>query len=229
MIETLPLQHKRQALGLNARGDSFVQAFAQKEFTGFVGFVDLVDFTERVKGLTPSEVSQWLQPFLRGIVEVVFDNNGIVDKTIGDEVMFILPDMDEDGAPPAAVMMGQLLEGIHDLQRRLGPAYRFRIGLSYGRLYLDQIQGGGYREWTTVGEAVHLAKRLQGFGGLNAAFGVGGAFGVLDREADAAGHFEAILGLFAGSAWVMAHKVIGDLEHLKGVSTARCALLLPRS
>jgi hypothetical protein len=224
----MPLKYRRKALELNTRGDAFIQNFGQREVSGFVGFVDLVGFSGRVKGHTPSEMSKYLKPFLAGVVGIVFGRYALVDKTIGDEVMFILPYMDEDGGPPASLLMGQMLGGIHDLQRRLGGEYPFRIGLSYGRLYLDRIQGDGYSEWTMVGEAVHLAKRLQGLEELNTITDIGGAFGVLLREADAICQFEAILGMIAGFASRMTHEVIGDLEQLKGVSPARCALLLPR-
>lgn len=229
-LKELPTQLQRRALELNVRGEFFIQTFGQKEIKGFVGFIDLVGFSERVEGRKSQEISRYLKPFLAGIVGRAFDRFALVDKTIGDEVMFILPDMAEDEHSPAVLFMGQLLGGLYDLQRELGAEYPFRIGLAYGSLYVDQIQGKGYSEWTTVGEAVHLAKRLHGLEGVSTASGIGGAFGVLFREKDIISRFEGILNTIAGFASRMTHKVIDEpISNLKGVSPARCALLIPKS
>lgn len=228
-LETSPFLYNTEALELNMPAGEFIRVFGKKEIRGFAGFVDLVGFSERVKGQKAQEIGEYLKPFLVGIVEISLECNALVDKTIGDEVMFILPDMSEDSGLPAVFLMGQLLGGIHDLQRRLGTEYPFRIGLSYGSLYIDQIKGEGYSEWTTVGESVHLAKRVHGLKGLSTASGIGGAFGILVRETDACSQFETILGSIAGFASRMTHKVVEKPVSFKGVSPARCALLLPKS
>ena len=226
---TVPILHSAKALELNQGGRPFVEAFGQKQIKGFVGFVDLVGFTDRVKGKTPSEISVHLRPFLTGIVDLAFDRSALVDKTIGDEVMFLLPDLEEDGGVPAVLLMGQLLGGIHDHQRRLGPEYPLRIGLAYGWMYVDQIQGDGYSEWTTAGEVVHLAKRLHSLDKLSAPSSIAGAFGVLCRESEPLQRFQSILSVVAGFASRMTHEIIGDLDDLKGISKARCAYLLPKA
>lgn len=231
-VEELPLRlrYERKALELNERGRPFVQAFGQEEIRGFVGFVDLVGFSGRVKGWENQKISEYLKPFLAGVVNIAFDRHALVDKTIGDEVMFVLPDMDENGGPPTVLLMGQLLGGLHDLQKTLGSEYPFHIGLAYGGLYVDQIQGKGYSEWTIVGEVVHLAKRLHGLKGVVASRGIAGGFGVLSRDEEACKRFKNILAHIAGFASRLTHEVIDQpVSDLKGVSPAYCALLLPKS
>jgi class 3 adenylate cyclase len=124
-------------------------------------------------------------------------------------------------------MMGSLMGGLHDLQRRLGPKYPFRIGLSYGVQFIDRIEGKGYAEWTVVGESVNLAKRLHTLPGAEPDDNIGGAFGVLVKETSEQ-KFQASLGIMAGFASRMKHQVVEGTVELKGVSSARCAILSPK-
>lgn len=222
-----PKPYCTRALELNERGEAFAAAYGRKEIRGYVGFVDLIEFSTKVKGFPPSEISDYLRPFISGVADEAVGCGALVDKTIGDEVMFIIPDTEEDGGVPAVLMMGFLLGGLHDLRRRLGVKYPFRIGLSYGVQYVDHIDGKGYGEWTVVGESVNLAKRLHALPGAAPDDGIAGAFGVLVRETSEQ-RFQAILGFIAGFATRMTHRVLGETVELKGVSAARCALLSPK-
>jgi len=189
--------------------------------------VDLVGFSIKVEGLSPQEICDYLRPFLSGVIDEASNRPALVDKTIGDEVMFIVPDMEQDGGPPGVLGMGSLLGGLHDLQRKLGIEYSFRIGLSYGALYVDLIKGSGYSEWTVVGESVNLAKRLQTLPGVEPKDGIGGAFGVLVKETDE-NKFKVILEIIAGFGARMIHSVVEGTVELKGISSARCAILYPK-
>jgi class 3 adenylate cyclase len=222
-----PRPYKTRALELSDRGDAFAASYGRKEIKGFVGFVDLIGFSTKVAGLSASGISEYLKPFLVGVTEEAVHCGALVDKTIGDEVMFVLPDTEEDGGVPAILMMGCLLGGLHDFQRELGPQYPFRIGLSYGVQFVDRIEGKGYAEWTMVGESVNLAKRLHTLPGAEPDDNLGGAFGVLVKEINEQ-KFQACLGFMAGFASRMTHRVVEGTVELKGISAARCAILLPK-
>ncbi|HEY8216583.1 MAG TPA: adenylate/guanylate cyclase domain-containing protein [Acidimicrobiia bacterium] len=60
-----------------------------------VGFVDLVRSTALVQELAPDEVASVIGTFERLAMEVVVAHGGRVVKTIGDEVMFVVPDVVE--------------------------------------------------------------------------------------------------------------------------------------
>jgi len=226
-ISSHPAPYFNRALELDDKGDAFVAAYGRKEIKGFVGFVDLVGFSARVVGLAPVKVGEYLKPFLCGIIDEVSGCGGLVDKTIGDEVMFVLPDMEEDGGTPARLMISHLVRGLHDLQRRLGASYPFRIGLSYGLQFVDRVEGKGYAECTIVGESVNLAKKLHGLLGDEPKDGISGGFGVLEREIDEK-NFQGILELIAGFARPLAYRIVGGETELIGVSAARCAVLFPK-
>jgi adenylate cyclase len=58
-----------------------------------VGFVDLVRSTALVLELAPDELAGVIGTFERLAMEVVVEHGGRVVKTIGDEVMFVVPDV----------------------------------------------------------------------------------------------------------------------------------------
>ncbi|HAB53003.1 MAG TPA: hypothetical protein DCE80_12685, partial [Ignavibacteriales bacterium] len=122
--------------------------------------------------------------------------------------------------------------GIYDLKKELGGSYKLRIGLSYGSLYLEQVKGREYSEWTTIGESVHLAKRLCDWDKLKQLTeqGICGAFGILLKDIESINQFTSILGFITGPASRMTHKVTDEsVSNLKGISPAKCAILLPKS
>ncbi len=88
-----PSAYRTRALELNDKGNTFAAAYGRKEIKGFVGFVDLIGFSTKVTGSSASGMSEYLKPFLVGVIEKAVHCGALVDKTIGDEVMFVLPDM----------------------------------------------------------------------------------------------------------------------------------------
>jgi class 3 adenylate cyclase len=226
-LSSHPRPYFTRALELSDKGKAFAAVFGRKQIKGYVGFVDLVGFSTKVMGLRPSQVAERLRPFISGVINEAFGCGALVDKTIGDEVMFIVPDMGEDGGVPAIFEVRHLLARLHDLQRGLRSRYPFRIGLSYGGQFVDRVAGKGYAEWTIVGESVNLAKRLHKVREATPDDGIGGAFGVLKTEIDEQ-KFRSILEFIVGLGSPMKHQVQERTPKLKGISPARCAILSPK-
>lgn len=223
-LDQHPLPYMKAALELNVGSDAFAAAYGRREIRGYVGFVDLVGFSDAVEGKRPEQVASFLRPFLSAVIREAVGAGALVDKTIGDEVMFVLPDGEEDGGVPGVLAASHLLAGLCDAQRQLGAAYSFRLGLSYGHQFIDRVEGDGYAEWTVVGESVNLAKRLCSSSLVQVSNGIGGAFGVLAREVEEK-RFRSILQVIAGDASRMDHRAFEETIELKGVTPARYAIL----
>jgi len=219
---------EKKALELNEGGQDFIDNYGNREFYGFIGFLDIKNFSERVKGKNPKDVANYLMPFLDGFVNIALDLDCLIDKTIGDEIMFIIPDRDKEEYVPANLIMGILIGAICDFQVELGAEYPLRLGLSFGNIYLGQIGGSGYREWSVFGESVNLAKRLMGILKDDESLGLKGAFGVLTSDEKANESFDSVLRFIAGFASKMDNKPCLDQPTLKGISKYRCALLMPK-
>ncbi|HEY5505704.1 MAG TPA: adenylate/guanylate cyclase domain-containing protein [Sedimentisphaerales bacterium] len=226
-LDFYPNPCRVRALELNAKGRPFADVFGNKEIKGFVGFIDIVGFSKRTMGRSPSEMSAYLKPFLEGIINIAIRYGALVDKTIGDEIMFVFPDRKEDGGRSAFIDIRPFATAIVKLQKQLGNEYPFRLGLSYGSLFVDHIKGTEYSEWTIVGESVNLAKRLQNPDGIKPINGFAGAFGMLVKEIF--GHnFEVALDAITGCGLELTCEVQPEnAELFKGVSRTKYAILRP--
>lgn len=222
-------RRSRAAVQDNAKAPQLLKSYGKKEIRTFVGFVDIVGFTAGTRGCRAPDVAAYVLPVLTDLLNVIFENDGFVDKTIGDEVMFLVPDMsDEFGELFSTSRMANILNGILDCQRRHGDKYRMRIGLSLGSAYLAEIAGKGFTEWSLFGEVVSMAKRLHGLPLLANPTPIACAFGILVHESGARDTFDAEVRWLANTRWQSTSEGLQDSHELKGISPSRCAYLLPK-
>jgi class 3 adenylate cyclase len=155
-----------KAAELNKRGGEIIDTFGQRQFSAAVGFIDMRGFSDLAKAKSPSEVRDIAGPFVEAIVDVATQHHGFIDKTIGDEVMIVLPDFPGDavvskaGLPRRNLMTIEIAKLVGALATR-APDRRFSSGFAIGEVILDRVGGDGYGEWTVYGNTVNAAKRLQ--------------------------------------------------------------------
>lgn len=140
----------------NQSGHIFTSTFGQKNFWGFIGFIDLRGYSSFSQDKTPEEISLFVKPFLSGVIKIITENNGLIDKTIGDEVMFVLPQI--EGGAVAYFEMYAIVRLLREFSESNN--YKFRIGMSYGDMFLDVVETNYYTEWFVSGEPIIVAKRL---------------------------------------------------------------------
>ena len=220
-----------KALEGNVDAPDFLQTYGNANITAYAGFIDLAGFSSAVKGRPPHEIADYLMPFLVGTIDILYEGSALIDKMIGDEIMFVLPEIEESNNPPQILFMGQILGALHDLAYTLQPKYSYRIGLSYGKVNVFHLVGKGYSEWSVVGEPIHVAKRLHTVKQLSSPDPVCGAFGLSLN----AGPLETlknqmtvILGNIAGFAARFDHKIMDETKELKGVGEVLWAYLFPK-
>lgn len=168
----------RKSIHSNELAADLLNSFGNSTIHGFVGFVDLAGFSTATCKKSAQEIAEYVSPFFNKIVPIITGRHAMIDKLIGDEIMFILPEYLGLDRTVTTLFLGQMLGGLHDAAIELAPEYRFRIGISYGPLYLSRICAGGYTEWTVFGEPVNIAKRLHGLPQLENPDPVAGAFGL---------------------------------------------------
>jgi class 3 adenylate cyclase len=143
----------------SAQPEDFLASFGKKEFYAAVGFIDMHGFTDKSRGKSPSEVRSLVAPFLDAVIRAATIKQCFVDKTIGDEVMLVMPCGFGDGEP-----LSDLTWLVTDILARLRAAALetgFSAGFAFGMVLLDEIKAGNYSEWTVYGNCVSGAKRLQ--------------------------------------------------------------------
>ena len=228
-LEAATSRIRRKALQLNSPAPDFSRTFGKSIVPAYVGFTDLAGYSTAVHGKSPDQIAEYLDPFLRGLVGILRGRGALIVKTIGDAVMFVLPETEED--PCEILLLGQIMGALHDFAFAVRPAYPFRIGVSYGAVRFFCIEGPGYSEWTTVGEVVHVAKRLLNLPELQSPDPVVGAFGMrasLQPVESVVATMRQRLGIVAGFASRFDHQFAPSPAPLKGVGDVLYAILRPR-
>ncbi len=137
------------------------------KLTATVLFSDIRGFTSISEKLPPEEVVGFLNDYLKRMVDIVFDEGGIVDKFIGDSVMAVFgapvpkPD-DAVRAVRAALRMIDEVARFNQRQRRKGGVeIDVGVGLHTGPLIAGNIGSDRKMEYTVIGDTVNVANRVE--------------------------------------------------------------------
>ncbi len=132
-------------------------------------FTDLVGFTELSSRLEPAPLFALLNRYFEAIASTVIEQQGLVDKFIGDALMaeFGVPRSRGDAAEAlaavtAALAMQQRLEELNrSLEQQGLEPLRQGIGLHVGEVIAGNLGSSQRLEFTVVGAAVNLACRIE--------------------------------------------------------------------
>ncbi|HTR81698.1 MAG TPA: CHASE2 domain-containing protein [Bacteroidota bacterium] len=138
----------------------------RKELT--VLFSDIAGFTTFSEKLPPEELVLVLNEYLSAMTDIVFKNDGTLDKYEGDAVMAfwgapIALDNNAFHACTAALEMQERLISIREKWNAEGkPNVHVRIGLNTGEMVVGNMGGIGKFDYTVIGDSVNLGSRLEG-------------------------------------------------------------------
>ncbi len=131
-------------------------------------FSDIEGFTTISEGMPPEELVGHLNEYLSAMTEIVFKNDGTLDKYEGDAIMAFwgAPIVQSDHALRAclsALQMEDRLASIRSAWRQQGkPSLNVRIGINTGEMVVGNMGGMGKFDYTVIGDSVNLASRLEG-------------------------------------------------------------------
>ncbi|MCK5338524.1 MAG: adenylate/guanylate cyclase domain-containing protein, partial [Bacteroidales bacterium] len=147
-------------LGKDSIADIQLGDQVQKEMT--VLFSDIRSFTSISEQMTPKENFNFLNNYLGYMEPVIRNNNGFIDKFMGDSIMALFPDNTEDAINAAIEMRIKLIEFNHIISQFGQTPIDSGIGIHTGSLMLGIVGGEGRMEGTVISDAVNLASRLEG-------------------------------------------------------------------
>jgi class 3 adenylate cyclase len=138
-----------------------------------ISFCDMRGFTEFSEGMTPTALVTVLNRYMTLMSEPVRNNNGIIDKYIGDGIMAFwgppFTGAEEQGRLACLAALDQLaglavfraeLPELTGLKRGF-PEIDLRIGIATGEVVAGSIGSEQTRNYTVIGDAVNLAARLE--------------------------------------------------------------------
>jgi adenylate cyclase len=134
-------------------------------------FSDICGFTQLSSRMRPGEVVDMLNAYFPTMADIVFEQEGTLEKYIGDALMatwgapFSHPD-DADRALRAAVRMQQALQRLNEQRgARQQEALRIHIGLNSGPVAAGNIGSQRFLQYATIGDTTNVASRVCGAAG----------------------------------------------------------------
>lgn len=130
-------------------------------------FADIRGFTQISEQLTANQVKKLLNAYLSPITKIILDNQGTIDKYVGDMVMAFwgAPVDDEKHAQHAVNAALQMLEKCQQLNQSFAkkgwPQIEIGIGINSGEMNVGDMGSEFRRAYTVIGDAVNLASRLE--------------------------------------------------------------------
>ena len=150
-----------------------VQLGGQKQDVTIL-FSDLRNFTAQSEFMPPEEVVEFLNRYFTKMVHCINENEGIVDKFIGDAIMALwgtpVPsENDTERAIDAALAMRKAIADFNDENRGSALQHiQMGCGINTGPVVAGQIGSPDRMEYTVIGDTVNLTSRIES---LNKPFG----------------------------------------------------------
>jgi len=130
-------------------------------------FADIRSFTTLSENMSPEEVIAMLNEYFDAMVGIIFKNNGILDKFVGDELMAVFPARQDKAAAPlnalrAAIGMQEKIAALmQDRNARGLPIFQVGIGVNTGSVVAGNVGAKNRMDYTVIGDTVNVAARLE--------------------------------------------------------------------
>ncbi|NES77011.1 MULTISPECIES: adenylate/guanylate cyclase domain-containing protein [Okeania] len=124
-------------------------------------FADIRNFTTILETMTPEESFKFINGYLSRMEPVIIENQGFIDKYIGDAIMALFGGKVDDAVHAAISMLKRLHEYNKTRQRPERLPLKIGIGINTGDLILGTVGGSQRIDGTVVGDTVNLASRLE--------------------------------------------------------------------
>ncbi|WP_262794728.1 CHASE2 domain-containing protein [Catenovulum sp. 2E275] len=142
-------------------------SFAGERKQMTVLFADIRDFTRISEGLSAGEVKQLLNEYLSPITKIILDNQGTIDKYVGDMVMAFwgAPLNDPKHCQHAIDAAFEMIEATRKINAEFAkkgwPKIEIGIGINTGEMNVGDMGSEFRRAYTVIGDSVNLASRLE--------------------------------------------------------------------
>jgi adenylate cyclase len=138
-------------------------------------FADLKGFSPVAEELDPIKLTEWLNTYMDKMTQVVMEHSGVVDDYAGDGIKadFGTPlarktedeiRLDAENAVRCALCMGEEMQRINTFWKEQGlPTAGLRIGVHTGLVVAGNFGSSKRLKYTTIGNCVNIASRLESY------------------------------------------------------------------
>jgi len=148
-------------------------------------FSDIRGFTSISEGLSPKDLSAFINEYLTSMSLVIRNNRGTLDKYIGDAIMAFwgapVTDLEHarQGVLSAMLMQEELKKVSESFTARGWPPIKIGVGVNSGVMSVGDMGSKLRRAYTVMGDSVNLGSRLEG---ITKQYGVGIICGQRTKE-----------------------------------------------
>jgi len=132
----------------------------QKEMS--ILFSDIRSFTTLSESMLPEENFKFVNSYLSKMGPIVRENNGYIDKFIGDAIMALFEKSPDDAVRTSVKMLDALREYNKVRIREGNDPIRIGIGVNTGMMMLGTLGESDRMEGSVISDAVNIAARLEG-------------------------------------------------------------------
>jgi adenylate cyclase len=150
---------------MEGHDSSTLEMKTYKETEATVLFMDIVGFTPKVEHMDPVEIGVFLNNFFTEMTEIIFKNNGTLDKYMGDGIMavFGVPFEVDNHAESAIQTALEMIERLGEMNESLPKEdkIKIRIGINSGKMIAGDFGSPRRVDYTVIGNNVNIASRLE--------------------------------------------------------------------
>jgi adenylate cyclase len=130
-------------------------------------FSDIRNFTTYSEKHSPEETVNILHQYFTEMVNIIIDNNGILDKFVGDEIMALygtpipLPNHALDACKSALKMRERLIQLQEKWISEGYEPFEMGIGINTGMAVVGNLGSEQIFDYTAIGDTINLGARLE--------------------------------------------------------------------
>lgn len=125
-------------------------------------FADVRGYTSIAEKLSSVEATAFLQRFYEAASKALLAHEAVLGQIAGDEVMaFFVPGLAGEGYRRKAVGGARALLEAVGYGRQEGPWLTVGVGICSGEQFVGNVGGGGFKDFTALGDVTNTAARLQ--------------------------------------------------------------------
>ncbi|MDA1346937.1 MAG: adenylate/guanylate cyclase domain-containing protein [Crenarchaeota archaeon] len=114
-------------------------SFFEKQVSGFIGIVDIVDSTNTTSKISSSEIAKYYGIFLNSMSSIVREFGGIVVKNLGDCVLYYFDNESSRDSFKQIIECGLTMIDCHSyiekiLEKEKLPRIKYRVSCEYGNM-----------------------------------------------------------------------------------------------